>query len=118
MIFLPILSCICLFETSYIFRDESKEAALAHLEKQFKANKIDLEHYKEMYRHIEMFELEKKKVQAEVIAEKERLNRIIEKEAETIISSTIQNLGVISEIKEEPIRIEPKEEPKETKTLF
>lgn len=73
MVIIPFLSSIICFLCASNVKVFTKEDALRQLEQQFHNGLISLETYKRNYEHIEMFAMEKKKVQADILIQKEKV---------------------------------------------
>ncbi len=85
-IFIPLLVGIISILTSFFFKAFTKEDALKQNEKQYTNGLISFEQYKSNMIHIERFDLEKKKIRAEIEVEKDKLQKKIMKEVEKATS--------------------------------
>lgn len=91
IVLLPFLASIIVILLSDRFSIFTKDDALRQLENQFNKGLIDMEHFKEQYKHIEMFEIEKRKLKAIIDIEKIKLEDTIKEEAKKIVNETKEN---------------------------
>lgn len=87
---IPLLVSINAFSISGYFKSFTKQDAINQIEKQYKNGLISTEHYKKSLREIEMFELEKNKLKAEIEAEKEIHKKMLMKEVKERIKNVKQ----------------------------
>lgn len=86
---IPLLVAIICFLASGYFKSFTKNDAINQIEKQYRNGIISTEHYKQSLREIEMFELEKNKLKAQIEMEKELHKENLMKEIDNKIKETI-----------------------------
>lgn len=84
------IGVICLL-TWKIVKVFTKEDALRQIEQQFRNGVIDVETYKNTYKNIEMFEMEKKKLKYQVEMEKQLMKEDIKRKVNEIRQQTKEN---------------------------
>ncbi len=79
--FIPFLVSMCCILASGYFKTFGKKEAIAQNEKQYRNGLIDNKHYKENWLHIEMFDMEKREMEATIEMEKQKIINKVEQEA-------------------------------------
>lgn len=82
---IPLLTGALSFSLSGYFKSFTKEDAKHQIEKQYRNGIISTEHYKKSLRELEMFELEKNRLKAELEMEKQLHKENLMKEVESKI---------------------------------
>lgn len=82
---IPLLASALSFSISGYFKSFTKEDAKNQIEKQYRNGIISTEHYKKSLRELEMFELEKNRLKAELEMEKQLHKENLMKEVESKI---------------------------------
>lgn len=91
LVLVPFFIGIISLLTWKIVKVFTKEDALRQLEQQFRNGVIDVETYKNTYKNIEMFEMEKKKLKYQVEMEKELMKQEIKRKVNEIKQSPKEN---------------------------
>lgn len=81
LVLVPFFIGVIALLTWKIVKVFTKEDALRQIEQQFRNGVIDVETYKNTYKNIEMFEMEKKKLKYQVEMEKELMKKEIKNKA-------------------------------------
>lgn len=90
-VLLPLLVGALSISISGYFRSFTKQDALNQVERQYRNGIISTEHYKKSLREIEMFELEKNKLKAQLEVEKQLHKEELLKEVEKTIKGVVEN---------------------------
>ena len=88
---IPFLGAMLSFSLSGYFKSFTKQDAINQIEKQYRNGIISTEHYKKSLREIEIFELEKNKLKAELEMEKQLHKENLMKEVENKIKEVNKN---------------------------
>lgn len=91
LVLIPFLIGVISLLTWKIVKVFTKEDALRQLEQQFRNGVIDVETYKNTYKNIEMFEMEKKKLKYQVEMEKQLMKEDIKRKVNEIRQQTKEN---------------------------
>ena len=91
LVLIPFLIGIIALLTWKIVKVFTKEDALRQLEQQFRNGVIDVETYKNTYKNIEMFEMEKKKLKYQVEMEKSLMKEEIKRKVNEIRQQAKEN---------------------------
>lgn len=91
IVLIPFLVGIISLLTWKIVKVFTKEDALRQIEQQFRNGVIDVETYKNTYKNIEMFEMEKKKLKYQVEMEKQLMKEEIKNKVYEIRQQTKEN---------------------------
>lgn len=100
MVVFPVLLSALAVSTAEHFRLFTKKEAIRQLEQQFNNGLIHIEKYKDMYEHLEQFDMEKKKTQIQTKTEQKLFQEKIKKMQTQIIENELSKVDENQEQKE------------------